>query len=94
MYISPILDDLNMVAVNIHATAEDIQHLDSTDRPVAPFRTKTFRKTRPSIAGPDEPEAPFPIKLAGPVQHGFGRGGKDLGCPTGSSHSSDSVHAI
>ncbi|VDC02581.1 unnamed protein product [Peniophora sp. CBMAI 1063] len=72
-----------MVDTNtIHATAEDLEHLDSADRPAAPFRTETFRKTRPTIAGPDEPVAPFPIKLAGPVQHGFGRGGKDLGCPT------------
>lgn len=72
-----------MESVTIHATAEDIQHLDSAERPAAPFRTETFRQTRPLIAGPDTPEAPFPIKLAGPVQHGFGRGGKDLGCPTG-----------
>lgn len=30
-------------------------------------------------AGPTEP---FPIYVSGPVQRGFGRGGKDLGCPT------------
>ena len=52
-------------------------------RPVAPMRTETFRRTRPDIAGPDVPEPPFPIILSGKVQHGFGRGGKDLGCPTG-----------
>jgi len=45
-------------------------------------QTKSFRLTRPSIVGPDSPEPPFPIKLSGPVQRGFGRGGKDLGCPT------------
>lgn len=72
-----------VTSVDIHTTAENIEHLDSAERPAAPFRTETFRKSRPTIAGPDEPEAPFPIKLAGPVQHGFGRGGKDLGCPTG-----------
>ena len=33
--------------------------------------------------GPQEPQTPFPIKLVGLVQKGFGRGGKDLGCPTG-----------
>ena len=38
--------------------------------------------SRPAIAGPDVPIAPFPVRLSGPVQHGFGRGGKDLGCPT------------
>lgn len=43
---------------------------------------KSFRTSRPDIVGPDVPDAPFPIKLSGSVQHGFGRGGKDLGCPT------------
>ncbi|KAF9449883.1 riboflavin kinase [Macrolepiota fuliginosa MF-IS2] len=52
------------------------------ERPAAPFQTEDFRRARPQIVGPDEPESPFPIKLAGPVQKGFGRGGKDLGCPT------------
>ena len=41
------------------------------------------RATRPLILGPDSPEPPFPIALAGNVQTGFGRGGKELGCPTG-----------
>jgi len=45
--------------------------------------TVSFRTDRPHIVGPDAPESPFPIKLSGPVQRGFGRGGKDLGCPTG-----------
>ncbi|CAA7260192.1 unnamed protein product [Cyclocybe aegerita] len=40
------------------------------------------RAARPQIVGPDTPEAPFPIALDGPVQKGFGRGSKDLGCPT------------
>ncbi|KAH9843998.1 riboflavin kinase [Rhodofomes roseus] len=52
------------------------------ERPTAPMRTETFRQTRPDIAGPDAPELPFPIVLSGTVQYGFGRGGKDLGCPT------------
>ncbi|OJA12726.1 hypothetical protein AZE42_05801 [Rhizopogon vesiculosus] len=43
---------------------------------------QTFRTSRPDIVGPDVPDKPFPIKLSGPVQHGFGRGSKDLGCPT------------
>lgn len=52
-------------------------------RSAAPFQTESFRISRPEIVGPDVPEPPFPIKLAGPVQKGYGRGGKDLGCPTG-----------
>jgi len=51
--------------------------------PIAEVRTDIGRATRPRIVGPDIPEPPFPIALAGPVQKGFGRGGKDLGCPTG-----------
>ncbi|KAF7973215.1 hypothetical protein HWV62_15813 [Athelia sp. TMB] len=52
-----------------------------TPRPAA-VSTASFREERPQIVGPDQPDAPFPIPLAGPVQRGFGRGGKDLGCPT------------
>jgi riboflavin kinase len=62
-------------------TAEDIQV--SSGRPSAPLRTDTFRKSRPDIVGADTVESPFPIFLSGAVQRGFGRGGKDLGCPTG-----------
>jgi len=51
--------------------------------PAAPVATDFSRKSRPNIVGPDSPEPPFPIALSGPVQRGFGRGGKDLGCPTG-----------
>ncbi|KAH7931293.1 riboflavin kinase [Leucogyrophana mollusca] len=53
-----------------------------TERPPAPVQTQSFRLTRPSIVGPDIPVHPYPIKLSGPVQRGFGRGSKDLGCPT------------
>ncbi|THH17606.1 hypothetical protein EW146_g3234 [Bondarzewia mesenterica] len=52
------------------------------ERPDAPLRTESFRKARPAIVGPESPEPPFPIHLSGAVQRGFGRGGKDLGCPT------------
>ncbi|KIJ70491.1 hypothetical protein HYDPIDRAFT_184777 [Hydnomerulius pinastri MD-312] len=48
----------------------------------APVQTESFRASRPSIVGPDAPEDPYPIHLEGIVQHGFGRGSKDLGCPT------------
>ncbi|KAF2995374.1 riboflavin kinase [Curvularia kusanoi] len=37
---------------------------------------------RDSIAGPDTPQVPFPLKLRGPVIKGFGRGSKELGIPT------------
>ncbi|KAF9247111.1 riboflavin kinase [Melanogaster broomeanus] len=45
-------------------------------------QTESFRASRPNIVGPDTPEDPYPIELKGIVQHGFGRGSKDLGCPT------------
>ncbi|PAV20709.1 riboflavin kinase [Pyrrhoderma noxium] len=50
--------------------------------PDAPLNTEYFRVSRPEIVGPESPAAPFPIALCGAVQKGFGRGGKDLGCPT------------
>lgn len=59
------------------------EEAEKGDRPAAAFRTDEFRSGRPQIVGPDTPESPFPIALAGQVQKGFGRGGKDLGCPTG-----------
>ncbi|KAL6249260.1 riboflavin kinase [Rhinocladiella similis] len=38
---------------------------------------------REPYAGPEDgPEKPFPIRLQGPVIHGFGRGSKELGIPT------------
>ncbi|KAI6164964.1 hypothetical protein EDD17DRAFT_1894889 [Pisolithus thermaeus] len=49
----------------------------------AQIQTQSFRANRSSIAGPDVPEPPYPIPLEGVVQRGFGRGSKDLGCPTG-----------
>lgn len=41
---------------------------------------------RPDVAGPDSgPPSPYPVYLDGWVTRGFGRGSKDLGCPTGAS---------
>lgn len=40
------------------------------------------RATRPEVCGSYAPERPYPIYLRGVVETGFGRGGKDLGCPT------------
>jgi len=63
----------------------------SNSKPVAELRegrsstTPTGRHKRPSIVGPETPEHPFPVYLKGEVIRGFGRGGKDLGCPTGGS---------
>ncbi|PWN90654.1 riboflavin kinase, partial [Acaromyces ingoldii] len=37
---------------------------------------------RPLICGSYAPERPYPIYLRGIVEKGFGRGGKELGCPT------------
>lgn len=62
-------------------TAEEIAN--DPLRPAAPLRTDTSRTQRPVIVGCDTPEPPFPITLSGAVQQGYGRGGKDLGCPTG-----------
>ncbi|KAF8592548.1 riboflavin kinase [Ramaria rubella] len=63
------------------ATAHEVAQLDV--RPEAPVGTDTFRRSRPHIVGDDSgPTPPFPIRLTGNVQRGFGRGGKDLGCPT------------
>lgn len=48
-------------------------------------QTPTYRASRPQVVGAETPQNPFPIYLSGAVQKGFGRGGKDLGCPTGQS---------
>ncbi|KAI5288962.1 riboflavin kinase [Ascosphaera aggregata] len=38
---------------------------------------------RPLVVGPESgPSPPFPIRLAGPVVKGYGRGSKELGVPT------------
>lgn len=59
---------------------EDAQGINP---PAAAMQPEAFRKSRPEIVGPEVPELPFPIILSGAVQRGFGRGGKELGCPTG-----------
>jgi riboflavin kinase len=35
------------------------------------------------IVGGDAPESPYPIHLEGAITHGFGRGARFLGIPTG-----------
>ncbi|KAF4574748.1 riboflavin kinase [Pleurotus pulmonarius] len=68
-----------MAAARIETAAEVAAH---GAPPPAPVQTQSYRESRPQIVGPESPQLPFPIKLAGLVQRGFGRGGKDLGCPT------------
>ncbi|KAK8245380.1 hypothetical protein HDK77DRAFT_510098, partial [Phyllosticta capitalensis] len=48
---------------------------------------------RDPIAGPDVPEAPFPLYLSGKVIKGFGRGSKELGIPTANIPIEDSQEA-
>lgn len=43
----------------------------------------TLNPDRPLLVGPETPQAPYPISVAGTVVKGFGRGSKELGIPTG-----------
>ncbi|EJD53861.1 riboflavin kinase [Auricularia subglabra TFB-10046 SS5] len=70
-------------------TAEETAQLEH--RPHAPVANG--RAPRPEIVGADEPEPPFPIRMHGPVQHGFGRGSKDLGFPT-ANLPDDALHPL
>lgn len=56
----------------------------SADAPPAALQAPTDRSARPQVIGDGHagPSSPFPIYLSGVVQRGFGRGGKELGCPT------------
>ena len=73
------------------ATASQLAN--QTSRPAARLQTESFRASRPLRVGSDVPDAPCPIYLAGIVQEGFGRGSKDLGCPTGNYIYSITVYA-
>lgn len=46
------------------------------------LKSPTSPNRRPEVCGPHAPERPYPIYLRGKVERGFGRGSKDLGCPT------------
>ncbi|GAC98089.1 hypothetical protein PHSY_005678 [Pseudozyma hubeiensis SY62] len=46
------------------------------------LKSPTSPNRRPEVCGPHAPERPYPIYLRGKVEKGFGRGSKDLGCPT------------
>jgi riboflavin kinase len=41
------------------------------------------RENRPMIVGPESPEVPFPLRMSGVVERGYGRGSRELGIPTG-----------
>ncbi len=89
----------NLLITIIPAFMSSVLHTSTTDTAVPttaadyaanheipPAALKSdLRASRSEIVGPDAPPDPFPIQLVGPVQKGFGRGGKDLGCPTGLS---------
>ncbi len=53
---------------------------DSTE--AQKIKSPTSPSQRPQVCGPHAPERPYPIYLRGNVEKGFGRGSKDLGCPT------------
>lgn len=60
-----------------------IQAAGTAQTPSPALQALSDKAQRPRIVGDDAgPSAPFPIYLAGTVQRGFGRGGKELGCPT------------
>ena len=69
-----------------------LEHVARREIPVA--QVSVQNTTRPMIVGPDTPEPPYPIALVGAVQKGFGRGGKDLGCPTGLRCSSEFLSCL
>ena len=75
---------LHNVVANGTALTTAADYASNHEIPHAELKTD-LRSCRPQIVGPDIPLEPFPIQLAGHVKKGFGRGGKDLGCPTGSS---------
>lgn len=60
----------------------DVLEVDSPTQQPSPAAFAKARATRPEICGSYAPERPYPIYLRGLVERGFGRGGKDLGCPT------------
>lgn len=77
--------DLNSIpdaTTQSSTTATAAEYAAKDEIPQADLKVAA-RAPRPQIVGPEVPEAPFPIQMVGPVQTGFGRGGKDLGCPTG-----------
>jgi hypothetical protein len=68
------------------ATSNDVEAVDPTSSSdPSPAAFAKARASRPEVCGSYAPERPYPIYLRGVVERGFGRGGKDLGCPTGES---------
>lgn len=56
--------------------------VDEHTRPPTPLQ-HDVDAPRPLVCGPEEISPPYPVYLEGTVQRGFGRGSKDLNCPTG-----------
>jgi len=55
-------------------------------RAPSPVHAPVTDKPRNLVCGPDEElESPYPVYMQGEVIRGFGRGSKELGCPTGQS---------
>lgn len=75
---------LHTIAANGTALTTAAYYASKHEIPHAELKTD-LSACRPQIVGPDTPLEPFPIRLEGHVKKGFGRGGKDLGCPTGLS---------
>jgi len=63
----------------------ETETLATSPHPTAPAKLiqADAKRERPSVVGPDSgPHPPYPIYLRGAVASGFGRGSKELGCPT------------
>lgn len=87
----PFLPYIVLYSVSIHSALDRMSDptassssSSSADAPPAALQAPSDRSARPQIIGDGHagPSSPFPIYLSGVVQRGFGRGGKELGCPT------------
>lgn len=72
--------------VLLHLRQQQIAAMSLNIKPEKPLQHDPTLE-RKLITGPEEPTQPYPIYLQGWVERGFGRGSKDLGCPTGTSYS-------
>jgi hypothetical protein len=77
-----------MSSTDLKITTSPPTSASSTEMPKSPPPPKAemapiSRETRPMIVGGDAPESPYPIHLEGAITHGFGRGARFLGIPTG-----------
>lgn len=68
---------------SVEAVRASLTEATDHTRAPTPVQVPTSSKTRQLVCGPDSPEPPYPVYMQGEVMRGFGRGSKDLGCPTG-----------